>query len=126
MIFVFLIVVEHVFKLKILEDWNDDLNNKNSDAFKDLASRLEKEVRLVQTNFNQHYILRTFYYYCSNPSVSFFNNTFEPEQFSLKSQVWFRTFLEFTNLNLQIWKKLSTRGDLIGVKVTSFKYVCIE
>ena len=49
MLFVFLIVAEHIFKLKILEDWNDDLNDNSSEAFKDLSSRLESEVRLVQT-----------------------------------------------------------------------------
>ena len=49
MLSVFLIVAEHVFKLKIIEEWNDDLKDKSSDAFKDLSSRLESEVRLVQT-----------------------------------------------------------------------------
>ena len=42
---VFSTVAEHVFKLKIIEEWNDDLKDKSSDAFKDLSSRLESEVR---------------------------------------------------------------------------------
>ena len=49
MLSVFLIVAEHIFKLKIIEDWNDHLKDKSSDAFKDLSSRLKSEVRLVQT-----------------------------------------------------------------------------
>ena len=36
----------HAFKIKILEDWNDDLKDKKSAVFRDLASRLETEVGL--------------------------------------------------------------------------------
>jgi len=37
-------VAVHAFKIKILEDWNDDLKHKKSAVFRDLASRLETEV----------------------------------------------------------------------------------
>jgi len=36
--------IVHIFKIKILEDWNDDLKDKNSAAYKDLSSRLEIEI----------------------------------------------------------------------------------
>lgn len=39
------IVAEYVFKMKVLQDWKDDLKDKNSAAFKELSSRLEAEVR---------------------------------------------------------------------------------
>ena len=39
-------IAVHAFKIKILEDWNDDLKDKKSAVFRDLASRLESEVGL--------------------------------------------------------------------------------
>jgi len=36
--------IVHAFKIKILEDWNDDLKDKKSAVFRDLASRLESEI----------------------------------------------------------------------------------
>lgn len=39
-------IAVHAFKIKILEDWNDDLKDKKSAVFRDLASRLETEVGL--------------------------------------------------------------------------------
>ena len=35
---------QHAFKIKILQDWKDDLKDKDSEAFKELSSRLETEV----------------------------------------------------------------------------------
>ena len=39
--------VEHVFKMKILQDWNDELKDKQSTAFKALSARLETEVKTI-------------------------------------------------------------------------------
>ena len=35
---------EYSYKIKLLETWNDELNDKNSDAFKDLKNLLEEQV----------------------------------------------------------------------------------
>ena len=35
---------QRAFKIKILQDWKDDLKDKDSEAFKELSSRLETEV----------------------------------------------------------------------------------
>ena len=41
------VFVEHVFEMKILQDWNDDLKDKESTAFKALSARLETEVKTI-------------------------------------------------------------------------------
>ena len=38
------IAAEYSFKIRLLKNWTDDLKDKNSDAFKDLKTRLEEEV----------------------------------------------------------------------------------
>ena len=38
---------EHVFQMKILEDWNDELKDTKSVVFKNLSSRLEQEVGVL-------------------------------------------------------------------------------
>ena len=38
------ISAEYSYKIKLMETWNDELNDKNSDAFKDLKNVLEEEV----------------------------------------------------------------------------------
>ncbi|XP_067041993.1 von Willebrand factor D and EGF domain-containing protein-like isoform X3 [Acropora muricata] len=37
-------VAEYSYKIKVIETWNDELKDKNSDAFKDLKARLEEEI----------------------------------------------------------------------------------
>ncbi|XP_067041983.1 uncharacterized protein [Acropora muricata] len=37
-------VAEYSYKIKLMETWNDELNDKNSDAFKDLKNVLEEEI----------------------------------------------------------------------------------
>ena len=39
------VFVEHVFKIKILQDWSDELKDTESTAFKALSARLETEVK---------------------------------------------------------------------------------
>lgn len=38
------IAAEYSYKIKLMETWNDELNDKNSDAFKHLKNVLEEEV----------------------------------------------------------------------------------
>ena len=42
--FLIFIAAEYSYKIKLKETWNDELKDKNSDAFKDLKARLEEEV----------------------------------------------------------------------------------
>ena len=42
--FLIFIAAEYSYKIKLMETWNDELNDKNSDAFKDLKNVLEEEV----------------------------------------------------------------------------------
>ena len=41
------VFAEHVFKMKILQDWNDELKDTESTAFKALSARLETEVKTI-------------------------------------------------------------------------------
>ena len=43
-IFLIFIVTEYRYKIKLLKNWNDELREKTSDAFKRLKAVLEKEV----------------------------------------------------------------------------------
>jgi len=45
------VFVEHVFKMKILQDWNDELKDTESTAFKALSARLETEVKTINSTF---------------------------------------------------------------------------
>ena len=45
------VFVEHVFKMKILQDWNDELKDTESTAFKALSVRLETEVKTINNVF---------------------------------------------------------------------------
>ena len=43
--YVNLIIAEYSFSIKILEDWTDDLQDKDSDAFQELSFQFETEVK---------------------------------------------------------------------------------
>ena len=43
-LFKIFIVAEYSYKIKLMKNWNDDLKDKNSSAFKRLKALLEEEV----------------------------------------------------------------------------------
>ena len=49
------VFVEHVFKMKILQDWNDELKDKESTAFKALSARLETQVKTINVFHPLHF-----------------------------------------------------------------------